>query len=99
MKKSLLTFSAVFVLGLSTLTISSHKVSAAEVGKTETTVFNVKNVKNISKYSEFFENKTTRSVNRLAHTGYWGGGPLGGGESPENPFKGKLPDLYPWRSR
>lgn len=97
MKKRLLTFSAVFVLGLSTLTISSHKVSAAEVGrKTETTVFTVKN---ISKYSELFENKTTRPVNRLAHTGYWGGGPLGGGESPENPFKSKLPDLYPWRSR
>lgn len=96
-KKSILTIGAVIALGLGISIVSSNKVFAAEeADDTETITFNVKNNSLESNREKLFlESK----VHRLAHTGYWGGGPLGGGESPENPFKGKLPDLYPWKNK
>lgn len=93
-RKSLLTLGTVVLLGLSASIVSSNKVSAAEVGKNETVAFNVKeNALSFNQKHLFLESKAGGSLNHTAHTGYWGGGPLGGGESPTNPIR----DYYPWR--
>lgn len=94
LKKSLLTIGVVVTLGLSASVVSSNKVSAAEVGNTETTTFEIKNnVQSFNQEHLFLESKAGGWLNHIAHTGYWGGGPLGGGESPTNLIK----EYYPWR--
>ena len=50
LKKSLLTIGVVVTLGLSASVVSSNKVSAAEVGNTETTTFEIKN--NVQSYNQ-----------------------------------------------
>ena len=67
-------------MGLSASVVSSNKVSAAEVGNTETTTFEIKNnVQSFNQEHLFLESKAGGWLNHIAHTGYWGGGPLGGG--------------------